>query len=68
MTPGDVVTLLGALAIIVLMLAGTWHATRWYARKAGGFAAGTGRYIRVIDQARLGTGSLVIVEAGGAYY
>jgi flagellar biogenesis protein FliO len=59
--------LLGALAIIVLMLVGAWYATRWYVRRMGG-SFGMGKYIKVIDRAPMGAASLAIVEINGTYY
>ena len=67
LTPGDVMTLMGALAIIILMLLGAYYATRWYARRMGG-SFGMGKYIKVIDRAPMGAASLAIVEIDGKYY
>jgi len=60
--------MIGALAIIVLMLILTYYASRWYARRMS-TSPGSGRYIRFCDRVAVGQGSsLAIVQVGEKYY
>ena len=66
-TPGDVLSLMGAIAIIIIMLVGVYYASRWYARRMGG-SFGMGKYIKVIDRAQMGAAAIAIVEIDSRYY
>lgn len=65
----DILSILGAFAVIILVLVLTYKASRWYARRMGG-AIGSGKYIKFHDRAALGGGnaSLVITQVGEEYY
>lgn len=64
----DVLTMIGAFAIIVLMLVLTYYASRWYARRMS-TSPGSGRYIKFCDRVAVGQGSsLAIVQVGEKYY
>lgn len=64
----DILSMLGSLALIILVLALTYFGTRWYARRMGQ-AGGTGKYIKVLDRTVIGSGaSLVIVRVDDRYY
>lgn len=64
----EVLAMAGSLILIILILVLTYYATRWYARRMGQ-RAGTGKYIRVLDSAALGTGaSAVIIQVDTHYY
>lgn len=63
----DVMSLLGSLLMIVLVLALTWIATRWYARRVN--KNGGGSHIRIVDKTAMGAGtSLAVVQVGEKYY
>lgn len=64
----DVLAIIGSLAVVALVLAATYYATRWYARRMGS-PGGTGKHIKVLDRAALAAGvSVAIVEVDGRYY
>ena len=60
-------SLLGMLAVMLLILAGAYGATRWAGRGFGG--AFTGGRLRVLDRARVGREQQVlVVQAGERYF
>lgn len=64
----DVLSLVGAFAVIALVLVLTYYASRWYARRMNG-APGSGRYITFCDRVSVGPGqALIIAQIGEAYY
>lgn len=63
----DAMALIGSLVGMVLIIALTWFATRWYAGKMG--RGISGRHIKIIDKTSLGPGQmLLIIQAGEKYY
>lgn len=63
----DILSMIGSLALIILVLVFTYYATRWYARRMG--QSGQGKYMKLIDRTQLGTGACVaIVRIDKKYY
>ena len=65
-----ILSLLGLLAVVVLVLAGAYAFTRWAGKNLSGGFAGVGgaRRIQVLDRAGLGREqSLLVVRAGERY-
>ena len=66
---GDLLTGLGALAVLLGVLALTYLGTRWYARTVRGGASLGGRYIRLHERVGMGgQSSLLIVEVNSRFY
>lgn len=64
----DILSMIGSVLVVAGVLALTYYASRWYAKRMGP-VHGQGRHIRVVDRASLGQGSAVyIVKAGEKYY
>lgn len=62
----DIMTLVGAVVVILATLALVYYASRWYARRMG---TGGGKYVRVLDKTVLNRNSaLYVIKAGGRYY
>ena len=68
--PYDLISLLGALVVIALVMAGAYAFTRWAGTRLGGglsFKPGGSR-LKVLDRAALGKEqSLLVVQAGERY-
>lgn len=64
----DVMSVVGAFAVIILVLFLTYYASRWYAKRMNA-APGSGKYIKFCDRASIGQNSaLVIAKIGTRYY
>ena len=62
----DFFSVVGSLALIVLIMVGAYYATRWYARRAG--TTYGGKNIRIVDKAAVGnSASIVIACVEGRY-
>jgi flagellar biogenesis protein FliO len=71
MPPLDLLSLVGALVVIMLVLAGAYVFTRWAGTHlAGGPIAGVaGKRLKVLDRAALGKDQLLLmVQAGERYF
>lgn len=63
----DLISMLFALIGTVCIIALTYYASRWYARKMGPIAGG--RHIRIVDRVVVSkTGSILIVDVEGKQY
>jgi flagellar biosynthetic protein FliO len=63
----DIMSLVGALVVILAALALLYYASRWYVKRTGG--GGGGKYVKIIDRTPLAQGSaLCIAKIGGRYY
>ena len=66
----QILSVLGLLAVILLVLAGAWLFTRWAGQNLGGglFAAGRGGRLQVLDRTVLGRDQAVLVVRAGQRY
>jgi len=65
----DLLTGLGALAVLAGVLVLTYFGTRWYARRMGGAGSLGGKYIRLHERIAMGgQSSLLIVEVNSRFY
>lgn len=63
----DAMQLLGSIVIMAAVIALTYYASRWYARRMGKVVSG--KHIKIIDRVSLGVGSAaVVLQAGEKYY
>lgn len=66
----QILSVLGLLAVVLLMLAGAWAFTRWAGQNLGGgllVARGGGR-LQVLDRAAVGRDQAVLVVKAGQRY
>jgi len=68
MQPGDLLSLLGILALMVGILAGAYYFTRWAGKGLGTLPGLGGQNLRVLDQIRVGRDQSVLVVRAGARY
>lgn len=68
--PPDLLSLLGALVVIALVLAGAYAFTRWAGTRlaAGHIPNAGGRRLRVLDRAVVGKDQLLLVVQAGERY
>ena len=66
----QILSVLGLLAVILLVLAGAWLFTRWAGQNLGGglFTAGRGGRLQVLDRTVLGRDQAVLVVRAGQRY
>jgi flagellar biosynthetic protein FliO len=63
----DGMQIIGSLVIMAAVVAVTYYASRWYARRMG--KAVSGKHIKLVDRISLGVGSsAVVLQAGERYY
>ena len=64
----QILSVLGLLAVILLVLAGAWLFTRWAGQNLGFPAAGRAGRLQVLDRTSLGRDqALLVVKAGQRY-
>lgn len=65
----DIMSLIGAVVVIIGALVLTYYASRWYAKRMAAGSSGGGKYVKIIDRAPLAQGNAVyIIKTAGRYY
>ena len=63
-----VLSVIGMLAVVLLVLVGTYLFTRWAGRNLGSFGALPGGQIQVLDRVNLGRDQAILVVRAGQRY